>query len=377
MKFLEALSIFLGTIIGVGIFGLPYVSSQAGFWPMVGYFILMGLITMKMNFIYGDVILGTSKIHRFPGYIGEYMGHRFKNFSFIVVVFSLVGALLAYLVIGGQFLYSFLTPLFGGGVVIYTLLFFAVGAFLVFRGVKSIGIIELFLFFVLLVILAIFFFSSFEAIDFRNFRSFDLLYFMLPYGAILFSLGGGSAIPEVAEILSGKDEKKKTKAKLKGLIVLGLIITVLIYLLFIYIVLGVSDIVSEDAFSGLYGKIDPNIIRLGLVFGVITCFTSFLSLSLTLKKVLWYDFGFSENFSWFLTSFVPLGLFFFGLRRFIEIIGFTGAVLFGLEGILLVLLYREFLKTKGKEINPLNYLLVGILVLGIVLSILLFYTDII
>jgi len=378
MKFAEAIAIFLGTVIGVGIFGLPFVASKVGFLVMLPYFLVMFFVAMWMNFIYSDVILGTSKVHRFPGYVEEYMGHKWKNVSFVVVSLGLVGSLLAYLIIGGQFLYSFLSPFFGGGTILYTLLFFALGAFFVFRGIKSIAIIELVLFFVLLLVLGLFFINSVDAINLDNFQSINLAFLILPYGAVLFSLGGGSVMPEVAEVLAGdKANKKNLRRKLRRLIVLGLGLTVAIYIFFIYIVQGSSVVVSEDAISGLYGVINNDIIRLGFIFGIITCFSSFLALSLTLKKVLWYDFKLNKNFSWFLTCFIPLGLFFFGFRKFIEIIGFTGAVLFGLEGIILIFLYREFLKKAGKKMNHLNYLLLGVFILGIILSILLFWVGII
>ena len=376
MKFAKAIAIFLGTVIGVGIFGLPFVSAKAGFLVILVYFLVMFFVAMWMNFIYSDVILGTSGVHRFPGYVNEYMGHKWKNTAFVVVALGLIGSLLAYLIVGGQFLYAFLSPLLGGEVILYTLLFFAVGAFFIFRGIKSIAIIELILFFVLLLVLGLFFVNSAQVINLDNFRSINLAFLILPYGAVLFSLGGGSVIPEVVEILaSAKGNKKDLRRKIRKLVILGLSFTVAIYLFFIYIVQGSSIVVSADALSGLSGVIDDNVIRLGFIFGVITCFTSFLALSVALKKTLWYDFKLSKNFSWFLTSFIPLGLFFLGFREFIGIIGFTGAVLFGLEGIILIFLYKKFLKKEGKIMNRLNYLLLGVFIFGIILSILLFWVN--
>jgi len=170
-------------------------------------------------------------------------------------------------------------------------------------------------------------------------------------------------IPEIKEIVKG------SKKELRKVIITGIIITVIIYLFFIYMVLGCSNIVSEDAISGLEKTLGSNIIKFGFIFGVITCFTSFLTLALTLKKVLWYDFGFDKNLAWFLTCFPPLILFLLGLKEFIKVISFTGAIALGLEGIIIVLLYKEFLKRKfSKKINPVFYFLAGIFVLGIVLE---------
>lgn len=364
MKFLKALAVFLGTVIGVGIFGLPFVALKAGFFIVFFYFLFITLITTLVFFLYSEVVLGTKGIHRLPGYVGEYLGEKYKKITFFIVAIGLMGALLAYLIIGGQFLSSFLSPYFGGNSTLYTLLFFILGAYLVFRGIKSISGVELLLLFFLFIILILFFIKAFPFINVAHFKNLDPKFLTLPYGVILFSLWGSAVIPEIKEIMKG------SKKELRKVIVTGIIITVIVYLFFIYIVLGSSSIVSEDAISGLEKTLGVEIIKFGFIFGVITCFTSFLTLALTLKKVLWYDFGFSKNFAWFLTCFSPLILFLFGLREFIKVISFTGAIALGLEGIIIVFLYKEFLKRKFlKKMNPVLYFLVGIFLLGIIFEV--------
>jgi len=367
MKFLKALAIFLGTIIGVGIFGLPFVAFKTGFFIVVGYFVAMAIVAILINVIYGRVVLGTNENHRLPGYVQEYLGSRWKKFSFFVMALGLTGALLAYLIVGGQFLFSYFGSLLGGNVILYTLLFFAIGAFLVFRGVKSISSIELILLCILFFILATFFIKAFPFIDINNFQGFNLGYVFFPYGVVLFSLWGTSVIPEIKEMIH------ESNISLNKIIVSGILISAIIYIFFIYIIQGGSGIVSEDAISGLEASLGSNVIRLGFLFGIIACFTSFITLALTLKKVLWYDFGLDKNLSWFLTCFFPLGLFFLGFRKFIDVIGFTGAIALGIEGMIIVFLYRQYLRKRlCKRMNPLFYLLSGIFLLGIVLEILLF-----
>jgi len=367
MKFLKALAVFLGTVIGVGIFGLPFVALRAGFFVVLLYFLFMALIVISINLIYGEVVLGSEKINRLPGHVEEYLGEKCKKITFFVVTIGLMGALLAYLIIGGQFLNSSLGSYFGGGSTLYTLLFFILGAYLVLRGIKSISGIELFLLLLFFIILILFFVKAFPFIDIDNFKAFDLKYIVFPYGVILFSLWGSAVIPEIKEIVKG------SKKELRKVIITGTIITIIVYLFFIYIVLGSSGIVSEDAISGLEKTLGSNVIKLGFIFGVIACFTSFLTLGLTFKKVLWYDFGLDKNSAWFLTCFPPLILFLLGIREFIRVISFTGAIALGLEGIIIVFLYREFLKRKlSKKINPILYFLVGIFVLGIILELVYF-----
>lgn len=364
MNFIKALAIFLGTIIGVGIFGLPFVAYKAGFFIVTFYFILMVSIVIWINLIYAEVVLADKKVCRFPGYVGEYLGEKWKKISFIVMAVGLIGALLAYLIIGGEFLNSFLNPYLGGTPLLYTLLFFILGAYLILKGMKSISGAEIFLLFVLLIILAVFFIKTFPFIDFNQFDDIHLDYLFFPHGVVLFSLWGTALIPEMKEIVKG------SRPILRKVIISGLIISSLIYLLFIFIVLGASKpIVSEEAISGLNQVIGGDIIKLGFIFGVITCFTSFITLGLTFKKILWYDFGLSKNVAWALTCFLPLFLFLLGLREFIEIISLTGSIALGIEGMIIIFLYQKFLKKKfAKPLNPVFYFLIGVFILGVALE---------
>ncbi len=374
MGFLKVLSVFLGTVIGVGIFGLPFVVSKAGFFVVFGYFLCMVLVAITIHLLLGKIALDTNKIHRLPGYVGEYLGKKWKNISFLVISVGLFGALLAYLIIGGQFLNSFFNPYFGGSPIFYTFLFFIAGSYFVFRGIKSISGVELLLLFIFLSIIAVFFAKSFPFINFDNFRTINLKYLTFPFGIVLFSLWGTAIVPEIKEILASSiPEKNKVWLNLKLVIAGGLILSAIVYLFFIFIIFGASGAnTSEEAISGMGQVLGTNsgIIKLGFLFGIICCFTSFLTLALTLKKIFWYDFGLSKNFSWLLTSFIPLTLFLFGLQKFIEVISFTGAVAIGSEGIIIVFLYKSFLKKKfGRKMSKTFYFLIPVFIFGVIFEI--------
>ena len=361
IKFLKALAVFAGTVIGVGIFGLPYVASKVGFLVVVFYFLLMTGIAIAIHYLFGRVILSTTGLHRLPGYAGNYLGPNWKKISLVVIGLGLTGALLAYLIVGGEFLYFLFSPYFGGNNLIYTLLFFAAGTYLIFRGIKSISQIELVLLFIFFAIVVLFFVKAHPSINFEYLKNIDLKFLALPYGVVLFSLWGSAIVPEIKEMLGGDQQL------LKKVIVSGILLSAITYLFFIFTVFGTSGPnTSKEAISGLVYTLGDNIVKLGFVFGIITCFTSFLTLGLTLKKVFWYDFNLSPNLSWFIACFIPLFLFLAGFREFIKVIGLTGAVAIGLEGLIIVFLYREFLKKKlAQKMNPLFYLLPIFFILGI------------
>ena len=132
-------------------------------------------------------------------------------------------------------------------------------------------------------------------------------------------------------------------------------------------ILGVSGAnTSKEAMSGFALAIGDGVASLGFLFGIITCFTSFIALGLVLKKMFWHDFGLPKNLSWFIACFLPLGLFLAGFKEFIDIIGLVGAFGVGLLGTIVVLIYKEFLKrTKHKKIHSLLWSLPVLMILGI------------
>ncbi|MDP2910098.1 MAG: aromatic amino acid transport family protein [bacterium] len=358
MKFIKALAVLLGTIIGVGIFGLPYAASKAGLAVMFFYLIIMSALIAKMHLIYADIIAEDNNNRRLPGFVGEYLGSFWKYFVFLVIAVGMTGSSIAYLIIGGEFLHYLLSPLLGGAPILYSLLFFALGSLLVFKGIKTIANLEIIL---SMVLLAILFFISWKAVPFiniGNFASFSPQFILFPYGIVIFSLWGSNAIPELKEIAG--------KGSLKKIILAGVFASALVYLIFIAAVLGVSGTgVSKDAISGLLYFLGPGVLGLGFIFGVISCFTSYITLSLSFKKTLWYDLKLNKNISWAAASFVPLILFLFGIKRFIPVMNFTGAVSLGLESFVLIILYRAFLKKKfGLKINPLYYILAVVFAAG-------------
>ena len=371
--FLKALSVFCGTIIGVGIFGLPYVASKAGFLPIIGYFLLMSCITIIIHLFYGEVAAGTKGFHRLPGYVGKYLGNNWKKFAFLITGLGFFGSLLAYLIIGGEFLTHLFGPFFGGNTLIYTFLFFSIGTCLIFQGTKSISQIEFFLLLLFFAILVLFFIKALPFINLAHLKTFNWEFLTLPYGVILFALWGSALIPEMKEIVQGDPHYQKigggiSNKILRKVIISGILISALTYLFFIFIIFGASGVhTSQDAISGLAQTLGDGVIRLGFIFGIITCFTSFITLGLTLKKIFWYDLGLSKNFSWFIACFFPFFLFLIGLREFIKVISFTGSFALGCNAIIIIFLYRAFLAKKfGQKMNPfLIYSLVGFFILGI------------
>ena len=363
--FIKALSVFVGTIIGVGIFGLPYVAAKTGFFIVLLYFIILGAIAILIHLIYGDIVLETPGKHRFPGYVKKYLGEKWKKISFISICVGLFGAQIAYLVVGGGFLANLLMPYIGGNILLYILIYFAIGSIIIFKGIKGISLAEFIVLLLFFLLLIFFIFKGISSVNFNNLLTLNLKNFMLPYGVILFSLWGSSILEEVKEIT------KKDRKLFRKTIITGISIAIITYLLFILIVLGVSgQSTSKDAIEGLRGALGNKIVNLGFIFGLITCFSSYLTIGLTIKKIFWYDMKIKPNYAWAIAVFVPLFLYLIGARQFIIIISLMGALTLGIESVIKILMYKIFLKRKKKKFNPLFYVLSFLFIVGIIIEIL-------
>ncbi|HHE76762.1 MAG TPA: hypothetical protein ENL27_02170 [Candidatus Parcubacteria bacterium] len=373
IAFLRILSVFLGTVVGAGIFGLPFVAEKSGFFIIAGYFLLVTSIAITTHLILGSVVLYTKEKYRLPGYVGKYMGDSWKKVSFFLTGAGLLGALLVYIIIGGEFLNSLLNQYIGGSPFIYSLFFFALGSYFIFRGIKNISNAELLLLIVLLLILLSFFLKLFPFVNLKNIQPINFHYAAFPFGIILFSLWGTAIIPEIKEMITGSFKKTRIRSGLNSVIIIGLIISAFIYLSFVFIILSsCGSLTSPEAISGIKSILGAKsiITKLAFIFGVICCFTSFLALGLTLKKIFWYDFGLPKNASWLLTCLLPLVFFLAGAREFIKVINLTGAIAIGGEGIIIVLLYQKFLKNRfGRKPRKAVYLLIPIFIIGAIAEI--------
>jgi len=360
-KFFYALSALIGMIIGVGIFGIPYVLAQAGFLIGFFYLVFLCLVVLAVHLSYGEIILRTQQDCRLVGYGEKYLGRQGKVSATGIVIFQFYGAMLAYIIAGGHFLNIIFSRFFGGTDFSWALVFFVFGALAILFGLRTVSASE-FLMTILLLFLATFFIlKGAPLVNLENLKGFSLMKFFLPYGVIFFSLTGGAAVPELRQILRGQEQK------IKKVIILGTVIPAVIYFLFALVVVGTTGKgTTEDAISGLVPYLGQNIIVLGAIFGFLAVITSFLMLGLNLRKMFQLDYKLNKLLAWTLACFVPLIVFLAGFNDFIVVIGLIGAVAGGFEGIMTTLIYIKA-KRMGDRQPEYSLKLNKIFVFGMIL----------
>lgn len=367
-KFFPALAILIGVIIGAGIFGIPYVISKSGIMPSFFYFLILGGAILLLHLFFGEIVLRTKEKQRLVGFAQKYLGRLGKILVTISTILGMTGALLAYLIIGGEFLKIIFSPLFDFRPGTFSLFFWIILVYFIFKGAKVIARTEIFTNIAFFIIIFIVFCFLLPKIDLENFYLINFENIFLPYGVIMFSLMGFVAIPEMTEILRTPEERKS----LKKIIIAASVIVITLYLLFSLAVAGVSgEDTSPDALSGLVPLLGRKIIVLGALFGVITLADSFLVICLSLKNVLIYDYNFSRVSASFASSGLPVIFFLIGFQSFIGVIGFVGTISGMINGVVILLIFMRIKKLGDREpeyslkVSPfLIYSLVIIFILG-------------
>ena len=342
-NFWYAVSILIGTIVGAGMFALPYVSQKAGFFVGVLYIITLFFVFLALHLMMSEVALRTENKHRFIGYVGEYFGKTAKDAVTITSILGVFGGLLAYILISGNFLNLLsanIFPLAG----LNEIYFWIVMSVILLFGIRALEKSEVFMLVFLLVAILLMVFYSLPQLNINNLDGFTPSNFFLPYGPAMYALAGVAAIPLLRDILRGEERK------MKKAIFIGTLTPAILYIMFIFLVVGVTDgFVTEDSLTGLSYSIGRKAIAIGALFGLLAVATSYLSFSFYLKQTFVYDLRISERKATAIVILFPLLLVFLMPVGFIDIVIFLGSVFGGIEAIIIVKLFKKA-KEKSQRV---------------------------
>ena len=282
---LSSIAILVGTSIGAGILGLPYTGSKAGFYILIFYILFLGIIASLVNLYLGEITLRTKEKHQLPGYTKKYIGEKSKKLLELAMVFGVYSAIIAYLfgvgesfsfLIFNNFKYSLLIGL-AFGIFMSYLLWNGLNDLKKFEKIGTLLIVGLLVIISTLLV---------KKIEFSNLITYNLKYIFLPLGVVLFSLSSFNAIPELRLVL---DKKEKL---MKKSILIGMAITIFVYIFFSFMIIGnlgaKTPQVATISLGGVF-----------ILFGILTMFTSYLSLGNSLLENFSYDLKFKKKKAWF------------------------------------------------------------------------------
>ena len=225
-----------------------------------------------------------------------------------------------------------------------TLLFYVVGAGVVFIGMKLVGICEKIAVGSMLAVIGILFVATLRS-DISplpgGWHGWNNVLAM--YGMVSFSLSAVMSTPQVVKGLEG-DAKR-----IRGSIALGLAINAgMILLITLMTLLGAGQNISEDgALVDLAAHLGGWVSVVGYVFTLLALATSFWANTLNLRDIVGEQTGWSRHISWLAASLPCLILSFLGLSSFV---GFTrfASVIQVVTGLGIIIAYYLSRRRVGK-----------------------------
>lgn len=326
----EAVFMITGMTIGAGILGLPYVIAQVGIWAGLVYIICLGLVMLCLNLMIGEIAVRTKNSFQLSGFAGKYLGPWAKRVLSVTVILSGFGTLLAYIIGEGQAL----AALLGGNPLWWSIFFWSVGSFIIWRGLQTIKRVEKILSLVVMSIIVGLSLYLWPHMVPMNFYLPDISRMFLPFGVILFALHASPAIAEVHALLPG------SQRRFKKAVIIGTIIPICIYILFALTVVGVSGgTTTEVATVGLGEIFGQGVLIAGNLFAVLAMGAAFMGMGMALKQTFVWDHKLPKWVADYFVIAIPLLLFLVGFRSFITVLSAVGGVFVGIEAIFMVLIF--------------------------------------
>lgn len=370
-RYFQAIAVMIGYIVGVGMFGLPYLTVRAGWLAFIILLAVLGSAQYLIHLVYANMIVINRSFHRLPGYVEKYLGAKGKWAVFAAKLLGNYGALLAYIIISSIFLRQLLNPFLGENLILYASIVVAIAAIVVFKGIRAISKVELYMSALLFFVIGVMVYKGWSTIEAKNYMAIDWSNTLLPYGAMLMALDGNGSLPIVGRLI------KKDTVLFKSVIKTSMILSSLTLILFVFVIVGISGAnTTPDALVGVQKILANGVITLVLIFGLFSIMTSIIGVAESLKETFWWDFKVNKTLAWALAIFVPYILYLAGITDLIGVISFIGAVGGGFCAIVMLIVFLKIKKKKSKlpmftrkPPNALVYLLIGLFVVGMIYEI--------
>ncbi len=344
--FLLSVGLLAGTIIGAGIFSLPYIFKSAGLVTGFFYLALATAAYIIIHWMYAEIIQKTSGEHRFVGYAKTYLGVGGYWLAILITVIETILILTIYLVLSQSF--GNLITAYGAGVE-KMIIFWAIGSMAMFLSLRRMAWVEFLITAGMAVIIGIIFIFSLNDVrplSVAGLVSVDWRMWFLPLAPVLFSLSGRQAIPALVKI----------RGNVKKSIFTGVALAAVVYALFVLSVLMLSPTVSQDAVTGLRGAVPAwTLITIG-IFGVLSLLSSYITVGFDVYKSLGLDLRMPFWLNFLIVVFGPIALYFAGFNSFIGLVSFVGGIFLALEGIFIIVMWLK--ATKRSLTAPTIILLV-------------------
>lgn len=334
--FWRVAAIITAATFGDGVFALPFVFYQSGWLLSLGYLVVLATVIISAHVVYLKTLEKVGEKERLLGLARRYFGEKGFWVGFVAIVLGLLLTLVAYLILGTQFVgILFPSALPGGPLAVFwiftSLLVLASDRHIV--GLELAGIICSSLIVVLIFATAWphVFFAGIPAVNMKN--------AFLPFGVILFELAGWTGIEPAYESRK-RDGRKNDPWRA---LALGTFVAAILSVVFVSGILGSASHITSDTVSGLSNwpiwKRD-----LLAILGLCAVTTVFMPIAREIKNSLEKDLRWKKSYSHGLIILLPVACILLGLNNFLIVVGIVGGVFLSTQYLLIISVGRRALK---------------------------------
>jgi amino acid permease len=359
LYFVFASMMLAGTIIGAGIFSLPYVMSVVGFGSGILFLLGFFMVYAVIHNMFAHVLVEEKGTHELVHVVSKYLGVAWGRLASVTTLTELLLVLTAYLILAP----SFISILFGTSHTLALLLFWAVSSFFIFSSLRTLGIVNtLSIVGVMSIVIVVYIMSLGSEGVVVWARSFSWGAYLLPFGPILFAMSGRPSIIRVVEEWRAA-QRAHTPFSLFWAVTVGTLLPALIYLLFVWGVLRLTPSPTPDTLTGLREVLSPFVITLLGCMGLLAIGKSYFMIGADVRDIIHRDLRGSPLISTIVVLCVPLMLYMCGFNEFVTVIGFVGGVFLAIEGMLIIAVWRVRFPTHPMRTSAM--ILYGVFVVAI------------
>ena len=346
LSFLEAAGIIVGHGVGAGILAVPYLAAHNSIREIVLVLLFCFLFNIVLHLLIAELSLNNDGAQFVTCFDRELFSGKFKKI-FTWLAFGLLGAsvivnVTAFLTGAAAVFRSW----FNLPDVLGMLLFYVIGAGVVFVGMKLVGICEKYAVLAMVAVVGILFVSALSGrthampSGWRGVNNALAL-----FGSVSFSLSAVMSTPQVVKGLGG-DTKK-----IRGAIICGLAINALLIFLVTITTLigaGAENITEDGALVDLAKSLGGWVSVVGYVFTLLALATSFWANTLNLRDIISEQTQWGLRLSWLTASLPCLLLAMFSIFGFVTLTRFAGIIQV-VTGLGIIVAYALSRKRVGKS----------------------------
>lgn len=345
LSFLEATSIIVGHGVGSGILSVPYLAAHNSLREILWILAFCYLFNVVLHLIIAELSYNNGGAQFIGCLDAELFAGKVKKtltwLAFILLGVSVIFNVSAFLTGAAAVFRSW----FGLPDAVGMLIFYVVGAGVVFIGMKLVGICEKVAVTSMVAVVGVLFVATLLSptsalpTGWRGLSNALALFSM-----ISFSLSAVMSTPQVVKGLGG-DVRRIRASIMTGLAVnAGLILLITVMTL-----LGAGESISEDgALVDLAAHLGGWVSVVGYVFTLLALATSFWANTLNLRDIISEQTSWGLHMSWLAASLPCLAIAFFGLASFVAFTRFA-SVIQVVTGLGIIVAYHLSRKRVGRS----------------------------